>query len=507
METADLHPLLVRQINKYLTPECLTYETFQHFIRAVNESYRSSDRDKKLFEHAALLNDREYAEVNQQLKEEIGQRRQSAERLVEAIRLMEDAEAGERRDFDPDNLVGLIDFLQAQIEQRKVIEAELRQAKEGAEEATRAKSEFLSMMSHEIRTPLNGIVGITYLMLQEEVPPALEDNLKTLQFSIEHLHSLINDILDFSKIEAGKVDLEEIDFDFKQLVSNLKRAHQIKAEERGNRIKLMVDDDIPDSLVGDPTRLGQVLSNLVSNALKFTQNGTVTIELSLQQQVEEWSSIYVSVQDTGIGIPPEKQDSIFELFTQANSSTTRNFGGTGLGLVITRRLLELYDSAIQVESEVGRGSKFFFQLTLRAGAAIKPAYTPLDEFDLDTLRGLKLLLVEDYPVNVKVALKFLTKWGVDVTTAENGLVGVEKAQAEAFDLILMDLQMPVLDGYAASTRIREFDRDVPIIALTASATFSNRDRAASVGINDYVTKPFNPKELYSKIARYCQRVS
>jgi signal transduction histidine kinase/BarA-like signal transduction histidine kinase len=505
MELSSLHSLLARQVNRYLTPECLQHERFQQFVRAVHDSYQNFDRDKKLFEHASLLNDREYAAVTQRLKEEVGQRRQSAEKLVEAIRLMQVPGEVPAPAFDPDNLIGLVEFLQEQIEHRQRIETELRQAKEQAEEATQAKSEFLSMMSHEIRTPLNGIVGITYLMLQEGVPPALEDHLRTLQFSIEHLHSLINDILDFSKIEAGKVDLEEIDFDFKQLVSHIKKAQQVKADERGNRIRLMVDDDIPDSLVGDPTRLGQVLTNLVSNAIKFTQNGTITVELTLLQRAEEWASIYVSVQDTGIGIPPEKQQSIFELFTQANSSTTRTHGGTGLGLVITRRLLELYDSAIEVRSEVGKGSTFSFQLTLRVGSAVKPAYAPLDSFDAETLRGLRLLLVEDYPVNVKVALKFLDKWGVEVTTAENGLIGVEKCQNASYDLILMDLQMPVMDGYTASERIRSFNPTIPIIALTASATFSNKDRAAGVGITDYVTKPFNPKELFYKIARYCQR--
>ncbi|RCR69819.1 ATP-binding protein [Larkinella punicea] len=507
MDTTNFHKLLARQINKHLTEECLQHERFQQFVKAVNESYQNFDRDKELFEHSSFLNEREYATINQKLKEEISQRRQSEEKLIEAIQSMEIPEGDEMPEFGPENLVSLVDFLQKQIEHRKQIELELRSAKEDAENATLAKSEFLSMMSHEIRTPLNGIVGMTYLMSQEEVPPALAENLKTLQFSIEHLHALINDILDFSKIEAGKVELEETNFDFKHLVSNIKRAHQFKAEENGTRIKLMVDDDIPDSLIGDSLRIGQVLSNLVSNAIKFTKKGTITIELSLLQKDDEVASIYVSVQDTGIGIAPEKQQAIFEMFTQANSATTRQFGGTGLGLVITRRLLELHDSKIEVESEEGKGAKFHFTLDLRISSAVKQAYVLPDSINDQTLKGVRVLLVEDYPVNVKVALKFLSRWGVLVDVAENGQIGVEKFLAGSYDLILMDLQMPVMDGYTSTQHIRETDSKIPVIALTASATYSNRDRAIHAGINDYVTKPFNPNDLFQKIAKYCQRLN
>ncbi|MFD1140786.1 ATP-binding protein [Larkinella insperata] len=508
MDANNLHKLLARQINKHLTEECLQHDRFQQFLKAVNDSYQNFDRDKELFEHSSFLNEREYANINQKLKEEISQRRQSEEKLIEAIQSLKTPEGDEIPEFGPENLVTLVDFLQRQIGHRKQIEQELRTAKEIAENATLAKSEFLSMMSHEIRTPLNGIVGMTYLMSQEEVPPGLSENLKTLQFSIEHLQALINDILDFSKIEAGKVELEETNFDFKHLVSNIKRAHQFKAEESGTRIKLMIDDDIPDILMGDSLRIGQVLSNLVSNAIKFTKQGTVTIELSLLKKDDEVASMYVSVQDTGIGIAPEKQQAIFEMFTQANSATTRKFGGTGLGLVITKRLLELHGSTIEVESQEGKGAKFFFTLDLRIGYAVKQTYNlPTDTINDQTLKGIRVLLVEDYPVNVKVALKFLSRWGVSVDVAENGLIGLEKFLAGSYDLILMDLQMPVMDGYTSTQQIRETDSQIPVIALTASATYSNRDRAISAGINDYVTKPFNPNDLFHKIAKHCQRLN
>lgn len=507
MEMHLLHKLLARQVNKYLQEDCLQDERFQNFIRAVNDSYLNFDRDKELFEHSSFLNEREYAEINVKLKEEIQQRRQSVEKLVEAIQSLGKLGDDELPAFDPDNLIVLVEYLQRQIDHRKQIESELRMAKEVAEKATQAKSDFLSMMSHEIRTPLNGIVGMTYLMHQEEVPPTIAENLKTLKFSIEHLQALINDILDFSKIEAGKVDLENTAFDLKQLVSNIKQAQQAKAAENGNRIRLMVDDDVPETLVGDPLRLGQVLSNLVSNAIKFTKQGTITIELSLQNRIADVATVYISVQDTGIGIAPEKHKAIFEMFTQANSATTRTFGGTGLGLVITRKLLEMYGSTIQLESEEGKGAKFYFTIDLPIGTIRKQSFNPVEAIDAHTLKGVHVLLVEDYPFNVQVAVKFLTKWGIEVDVAENGLVGLEKFQTNQYDLILMDLQMPVMDGYTATEKIRGLSKDIPIIALTASATYSNKDRAMSIGINDYVTKPFNPTDLFQKIARYSNRVA
>ncbi|MES2517355.1 MAG: response regulator [Bacteroidota bacterium] len=504
MDITHFHRLLNKQVTKHLSDDCLSQESFQNFIKAVNNSYYSFERDKDLFEHSSKLNEKEYAEVNNKLKKEIKQRRLSVEKLIDAIYSLEEKEGLEAKIVDPNNLLGLVDYLQVQIENRKKIEAELRTAKELAEDATQAKSEFLSMMSHEIRTPLNAIVGMTYLMQQEEVSDNMAENLKILQFSTDNLHVLINDILDFSKIEAGKVELEKVPFDLKQLISNIKKANQVKAEEKENKIKLMIDDDVPNVLIGDSLRLGQIISNLVSNAVKFTKKGSITVELTLQKRVGDTAVLGFSVADTGIGIEPKKQSLIFDKFTQANSETTREFGGTGLGLVITKKLLQLHGSEINLFSEAGKGAKFYFTIELGIGSEIRNKSNDSNvEFQkADILRGVRVLLVEDYPVNIKVASKFLEKWNVVFDVAENGKIALEKYEIGKYEVILMDIQMPVMDGYKATEEIRKIDANIPIIALTASATLNNQDRAFTVGMNDYVTKPFNPKELFQKIAKF-----
>ena len=315
---------------------------------------------------------------------------------------------------------------------------------------------------------------------------------------------MINDILDFSKIEAGKVELEKIPFDLKQLISNTKKANQVRAEEKENRIKLMIDDDVPNVLIGDSLRIGQIISNLVSNAVKFTKKGSITVELSLQKIINNTAILDFSVTDTGIGIAGNKQKLIFDKFTQANSETTREFGGTGLGLVITKKLLQLHGSEINLCSEVGKGAKFYFTIELGIGHEIyKKSNDSNAEFENeDVLKGVRVLLVEDYPMNIKVATKFLERWKVDIDVAENGKIALEKYQIGKYDLILMDIQMPIMDGYEATTEIRKIDYNIPIIALSASATLDNQDRAFTVGMNDYVTKPFNPKELFQKLVKF-----
>ena len=504
MDITRFHRLLNRQITKLLSTECLEFEEIQNFIKAINFSYYSFERDKDLFEHSSKLNEKEYAQMNNKLKTEIKQKRLSVEKLITSIQSLETEEGFEANILDSNNLLGLVDYLQVQIENTKKIETELRQSKEVAENATQAKSEFLSMMSHEIRTPLNSIVGMTYLMQQEEISENMVENLKILKFSTDNLYVLINDILDFSKIEAGKVELERVPFDLKQLISDTKKANQVKSAEKENKIKLMIDDDIPDIFVGDPLRIGQIISNLLSNAVKFTKKGNIIVTLSLQKIINNCATLDFSVADTGIGIEESKQKLIFDKFTQADSETTREFGGTGLGLVITKKLLQMHGSEIHLYSEIGKGAKFYFTIQLNIGSEIhKKTNDSNFEFENeDILTGVKVLLVEDYLMNIKVATKFLERWKIDVDVAENGKIALEKYEIGKYDLILMDIQMPIMDGHEATEEIRKIDAKIPIIALTASATLDNHDKSFIVGMNDYVTKPFNPKELFQKIAKF-----
>ncbi len=394
------------------------------------------------------------------------------------------------------------------ITDRKKYEMELLHAKKKAEEATKVKAAFLSTVSHEFRTPMNAIIGIANLLQRTPLTPQQEQYIDVLKFSSENLLNLINDILDFSKIESGKIVLEEKHFNIKYLLHSILLGLHYKAEEKGLQLELKIDEKMPPYLYGDAVKLGQVVTNLLANAIKFTAQGTVSLQLQMLEQNNQIARFLVQVKDTGIGISEDKQEEIFEEFAQASPEINLKYGGTGLGLAICQRLLQLFGSKLSVKSRVGAGSEFFFTLELAVGKE-ETAEKSIESFvpaANTSVKGVRLLLAEDNAINVMVVSEYLNEWGVLYDVASDGEQAVALAEKNTYDLVLMDLQMPVMDGYRASAAIRSLKnkdyRQLPIIAFTASAKYDFKGRIEESGITDLLTKPFRPEALYAAIVRY-----
>ncbi len=390
----------------------------------------------------------------------------------------------------------------------KEIEEALIASRDQEAYANQAKNEFLSTMSHEIRTPLNAVIGISHLLLMEDPKEEQLENLNALKYSSEHLLGLINDILDFNKIESGLLELESADFSFTHILNGLQSTFQQKAEEKQIRFRIKKDDALPDVMKGDSMRLSQVLTNLVNNAIKFTEEGKVILDIEVIKKVEDKIHLQFEVIDTGIGIPKDKLETIFESFTQANSNTTRKYGGTGLGLAICKKLLALMDTDLKVESTLNKGTTFSFDLCLETSkqfAGLKPQYSnTIPSFS--GLHGLKVLVAEDHKMNIMVIKRFFKKWEIDFDIAENGAIAVEMAEAKNYNIILMDLQMPIMNGYDASVAIRSskntHNQSIPIYALSASAAMDVKNNVKKFGMNGHISKPFNPSDLYQKLKSY-----
>lgn len=391
---------------------------------------------------------------------------------------------------------------------------ELRQANIGlekariiAEEASEAQKKFLSVMTHELRTPLNAVIGAAHLLVRNNPRQDQFEDLQILRFSAENLLGLINNILDFTKIESGKVSLEKIGFNLRNLVEEIVSAMKIRAKEKQIEIGCHIDDHIPENVIGDPLRLSQIINNLMGNALKFTDSGSINIELINRDQTNDEVVVDFLICDTGIGMSQETMENIFELFVQGSSETTRKYGGTGLGLVITQKLLELFNSKILAESHPGVGTCFSFSIKFPVLAPT--AYdisVNKDNYPFAPFAGQRVLLVEDNQVNKLIAGKFLKDWNLTVNSADNGLIALEMVKKESYSLILMDLQMPEMDGYQASVAIRGIGTEpylsIPIIALTAAARSDVSDQVFKSGMNDFISKPFNPVDLHLKIKKY-----
>ena len=402
------------------------------------------------------------------------------------------------------DLPGVIGSL-VDVTKLKETELELINAQKAMRKAIAAKEDFLSTMSHEIRTPLNGVIGISNVLVMDNHLDAQKENLKVLKYSSEHLLALINDILDYNKMEGGQIEIENTEFNFKTLIKSIKRNFKFQAGEKGVDFTVEVDYKIPKVLKGDSTRLSQVLNNLLSNAIKFTHEGEINLIIEKVSEKDKSVSLLFQVQDTGIGISLDKLDRIFEKFKQADSSISSMYGGSGLGLAICKKLLLLQNSDLKVKSVPNIGSKFYFVLTFEKTAPDSDNSSASTRFQPkpELFKGIKVLVAEDNHINQIVIGKFLDKWEIDYDVVNNGRKAVESYKENHYDLILMDLQMPKMNGYEASKEILNIadvrSKKIPIVALTASAQLDVKFKAETIGMTGFVTKPFKSADLYNTI--------
>ncbi len=410
--------------------------------------------------------------------------------------------------FDAENnFVGSIG-IHLDITSHKKLEADLRKANEDAAGSARAKELFLANISHEIRTPMNAIIGLGRLLAKTKLDAQQEAYLDIVRNASDNLLVIINDLLDFTKIEAGKVMLEDIGFVVQDTVENTLRILRHKAEEKGISVRRVFDKHLAKVLIGDPYRLGQVIMNLLSNAIKFTDNGEVLVECTVLEDTDESQLVQFIVQDTGIGMSEEFVRHLFDKFTQENESITRRYGGTGLGMSICRQLVDLMGGDLKVSSRKGIGTSISFTLNFRKGSEEHLPKQHAFNIDTQVLKGKSILLVEDNSMNRVLANTILSQYGADVTEAHDGAMAIEVLRKGSFDLVLMDIQMPVMDGLEATRLIRaEVDRGIPIIALTAYANKHEEQKCLAAGMNDFISKPFDEDKMVQLVAQWLGRES
>jgi signal transduction histidine kinase/DNA-binding NarL/FixJ family response regulator len=387
---------------------------------------------------------------------------------------------------------------------------ELMKAKRELEESMKVKEQFLAKMSHEIRTPMNAIVGLTDILLEGNISLEQKECLEAVKLSSDNLLSIINDILDFSKLESGKLFLETLPFSLKEVIDGVFVTLRLTASHKGLDLSYSIQEDVPEIIVGDALRLRQILLNLLSNSVKFTEHGSVRVDVELTGKTTENSTLRFKISDTGIGIPEDRLATIFESFTQASNETSRKYGGTGLGLTIVKQLTELQGGTVEVKSVLNKGTEFFVTLSFKNKTEEDNASKlSQKENEREMIGAIKVLLAEDNEMNQMVAQKVLVKWGFTVEIAENGKHTIQKLTDSNYDLILMDIQMPEMDGYEATKFIRNNmpapKSGIPIIAMTAHAIVGEAEKCIALGMDDYISKPFNQKDLYEKIAKQIKK--
>jgi len=420
--------------------------------------------------------------------------------------------------------LSLEDKVHSRTKELKSINEQLVEANKAADSASKAKSLFLANMSHEIRTPMNGVIGLTELLMRTKLNKEQHDYLERLRYSSKHLLHIINDILDFSKIEAGKFSIEHTEFNFLEMLESVIHTAKLKANEKGLALNLTIDKHFSPTVLGDSVRCAQVISNLLINAVKFTDKGSIDIDI---ERAAESDYVDISISDTGIGISEEHQEKLFSAFTQADESTSRKYGGTGLGLVICKHLVTLMNGEIKLDSTPGKGSTFSFNLFLPLAEKTPTADAHFDrqqseqtlteqkhseqktepktsDFISPLLLNKHVLLVEDVPLNRLIAQSLLEQAGLHVDWAGDGLEATEKAQATQYDLIVMDIQMPVMDGFEATKIIRGYPeyKDTPIIAMTANAMSDDKEKSLEAGMDSHLTKPIQFEQVISELERF-----
>lgn len=399
-------------------------------------------------------------------------------------------------------------------ENSKLIE-NLQCAKKSAEQSSKIKSEFLANMSHEIRTPINAVLGMTDLALHEELNEKSRNYIQKSNTAAKSLLGIINDILDFSKMESGRLELSNTHFELTEIIKNTILLINTAAKDKELKTKIMIDKDVPKVYYGDSTRLGQVLTNLASNAVKFSHsNNSVTFKVSLVSQEEEYAVLKFSVEDEGIGISKENQKKLFQSFSQADNSTHRRFGGSGLGLAISKRIVNLMGGEIWVESDEGIGSTFSFTVKLQKSSSDAIMETSEDDklvmkHAIEKLKGSNVLLVEDNEMNQELAIELLSKDGLYVTVANNGKEALDILETKDFDIVLIDIQMPIMDGYEATYAIRKKERyrDLPIIAMTANVMSDDIQKAQDSGMDDHIGKPIDVFQMFVTLSKYVKKTS
>lgn len=501
----EINKLLQRQLQKYFNGKLPGDGNMNDFIQAVNDSYSTFEKDKELSNHAFMVSERDYKEIYTKLNTEINLRNISIEKLKNAIKNIQDDEQILFTDKE-DDLLAIVAYLDQQITKRKEIEKELVAAKETAEASTQSKELFLANMSHEIRTPINAIFGMANQLAKTTLTEKQHFYLNIIHTAADNLLIIINDILDLSKVESGKLSLEKIGFEPKAVVGRVMQVMMHKAEEKGlNFINSFCDAKLFPVLLGDPYRLNQVILNLVSNAIKFTHKGTVDITCRVIKDSKENQTVKVSVSDTGIGMDEAFSKNLFQKFSQEDNSFIRKYGGTGLGMSICKHLVELMDGSIEVESKKGQGTTISFIINFQKGTIKDLPRKTKTEVDTAIISGKKILVTDDNEMNQLVAATILQNFGAEITEAFNGIEAIEKIKNNSYDLVLMDVQMPEMDGFEATGKIREtISKELPIIALTAFAIKGDNQKCLDAGMNDYLSKPFEESELLSVVSKWLQ---